>query len=149
MTITALDVARRFIGLKEAPGVASSYLVMAMLRLDMTWPQGDDVPWCSAFVNFVCWILGLPRSKSLAARSWLAIGTLVPTIKEAVAGFDVVILTRDGGGHVGFYVGHDAATVQLCGGNQHDAVNVSNFPLTQVLGIRRLTTPAAAPGVSV
>lgn len=149
MTITALDVARRFIGLKEAPGVASSYLVMAMLRLDMTWPADDSVPWCSAFVNFVCWILRLPRSKSLAAKSWLAVGTLVPTIDQAEAGFDVVILTRDGGGHVGFYVGHDAATVQLCGGNQGDKVDVSNFPLSRVIGIRRLWASPAPSGVPV
>lgn len=149
MTITALDVARRFIGLKEAPGVASSYLVMAMLRLDMTWPTDDSVPWCSAFVNFVCWILGLPRSKSLAARSWLAIGTPIPSLDQAVPGFDVVVLSRDGGAHVGFYVGHDAASVQLCGGNQGDKVDVSNFPVSRVLGIRRVAPLVSAPGLPV
>ena len=145
MTITALDIARRMIGSKEVPGVASSYLVMTMLRLDTTWPQDDSVPWCSAFINFVCWLLGLPRSKSLAARSWLAIGEIVPSIAGARPGFDVVVLTRNGGGHVGFYVGHDAATVQLCGGNQHDAVTVANFPLTSLLGIRRLDRPEPVP----
>lgn len=148
MTTSALDVARRFIGLKEVPGIASSYLVMAMLRLDNTWPTDDSTAWCSAFVSFVCWLLGLPRSRSLAAKSWLAVGILVPSLAEAVAGFDVVVLTREGGGHVGFYVGHDAATVQLCGGNQHDAVNVSNFPLSSILGVRRLW-PVPTAGVPV
>ena len=111
---------------------------MAMLKLDLTWPQDDSVPWCSAFANFVCWILDLPRSHSLAAKSWLNVGVTVPDLDHAQSGFDVVVLTRNGGGHVGFYVSHDASTVQLLGGNQHDQVNITPFPVNMVIGIRRL-----------
>jgi len=90
-----------------------------MLRLDEPWPQGDEVPWCSAFCNFICWLLRVPRSKSLAARSWLDIGTPV-SVETAQIGNDIVVLSRDAGGHVGFYAGHNLHHVILLGGNQAD-----------------------------
>jgi hypothetical protein len=42
-------------------------------------------------------------------------------------------MTRTGGGHVGFYEGHDDSTVQVLGGNQDDAVNVRKFRSSRVL----------------
>jgi len=146
--VSAFDLAQRFIGTAETAGVASNPLVLAMLRLDQAWPKGDDVPWCSAFVNFVAWLLRLPRSKSLTARSWLAVGSAIP-LSQAVPGFDVVILKRGTGkqpgpsvlnapGHVGFFAGVDKAGVLVLGGNQGDQVGVASFPVSQVLGVRRL-----------
>jgi uncharacterized protein (TIGR02594 family) len=119
-----------------------------MLRLDEKWPEGDDVPWCSAFMNYIAWLLRLPRSKSLQARSWLAVGRPV-NVEEAEAGFDVVILKRGEGqqpgpdvlnapGHVGLFAGREADVVLLLAGNQSDAVNVQRFSASQILGIRRL-----------
>lgn len=136
--MTAFDLAQRFVGIRETAGASSTPLVLAMLRLDNAWPEGDETPWCSAFANWVAWLLRLPRSKSLAARSWLAVGRPIP-LEEAQAGFDVVVLERGAGGHVGFYAGHDAATVSVLGGNQGDAVSVASFPRARVLGVRRLT----------
>ncbi len=137
MDITAYTLAQRFVGIKEVPGAASNPQVLAMLRLDGSWPQGDDVPWCSAFVNYIAWLLRLPRSKNLAARSWLNVGT--PTnILDAVPGFDVVVLSRGAGGHVGFFAGRDGQFVQMLGGNQGDAVSVEPFPTSRILGVRRL-----------
>jgi uncharacterized protein (TIGR02594 family) len=137
MTLSAFDLAQRFIGVKELPGTASNPLVLAMLKLDDAWPTDDAVPWCSAFVNFVCWLLRLPRSKSLAAKSWLAVGQAVE-LPLARVGVDVVVLDRDGGGHVGFYAGTDGTTVMVLGGNQADGVNVAAFPASRVVGVRRL-----------
>lgn len=148
MTITAYSLAERFIGTTEVPGVASNPLVLAMLRLDAQWPSGDDVPWCSGFANFVAWLLRLPRSKSLTARSWLMVGTPVP-LSAARPGFDVVILKRGGGnqpgpevldaaGHVGFFAGIEGKFVLVLGGNQGDRVSIERFPAASVLGVRRL-----------
>src|SRR5688572_5477090 len=94
--ITAHALALRFQGLREVGGAASNPHVLAMLRLDASWPAGDDVAWCSAFVNYVAHLLSLPRSRSLAARSWLTIGRPVP-LDEATVGFDVVIIKRGAG----------------------------------------------------
>jgi uncharacterized protein (TIGR02594 family) len=146
--ITAFELAERFIGISEVVGVASNPQVLAMLQLDERWPVGDDVPWCSAFVNYICWLLRLPRSKGLSARSWLLVGSSV-YLRDAEVGFDVVILKRGKGdqpgpevikapGHVGFYGGRDEANVFVLGGNQGDAVNVSRFDWSLILGIRRI-----------
>lgn len=148
MNNTALAVARQFIGVKEGAGAIDNPLVVGMLRLEDPGVQHDAVAWCSAFVNFVAWILDVPRSRSLAARSWLTVGRPV-ALADAMPGFDVVILQRGDGeqpgadviaapGHVGFYVGHDADRVTLLGGNQGDAVCVESFPKARVLGVRRL-----------
>lgn len=150
MTITAFSLAERFIGTKEAPGAASNPAVLAMLHLDGTWPKEDAVPWCSAFVNWIAWLLRLPRSKNLAARSWLAVGKPI-AIEQAEVGFDVVVLKRGNGkqpgpevtsgaaGHVGWFAGVEGDRVHVLGGNQGDAVTVQAFPVKDVLGVRRLT----------
>ncbi len=143
---SAFDIAQRFIGVKEIPGQEDDPRVLAMLRLDAEWPEGDEVPWCSAFVNYVCWLLRLPRSKSLRARSWLSVGAAT---EEPEVGFDVAILKRGGPdqpgpevikaqGHVGFYAGEAGEGVLVLGGNQGDAVNIKLFPWNRVLGIRSL-----------
>lgn len=136
--LTAFDLAQRFVGVKETKGATATPLVLAMLQLDDGWPLDDAVPWCSAFVNFVAWLMRLPRSKSLAARSWLAVGRPIP-LATAISANDVVILSREGGGgHVGFYAGREGSSVLLLGGNQSDAVGVAAFPEALVLGVRRL-----------
>ena len=145
--MTAIALAGRFIGVKETAGVASTPLVLAMLQLDGAWPKDDAVPWCSAFVNYVCWLMDLPRSKSLAARSWVRIGTPI-LLRDARSGFDIVVLNRGGSpapddagpGHVGFFVEYDSAAerVLVLGGNQQNSVNMQWFPARDVLAVRRL-----------
>lgn len=140
--------------MKEVPGAVDNPAILAMLRLDAGWPEHDEVPWCSAFANWIVWhFRGLPRSKSLRARSWLLVGT--PMDDEArweiPIGFTVVILKRGGGnqpgpevikaqGHVGFLAGFDTESnrVGILGGNQSDGVNVSHYPIDRILGIRSL-----------
>lgn len=145
---TALDLARRFLGVAEVEGHASNPAVLAMLQLDSDWPKDDEIAWCSAFANYVCWLLDLPRSKSLAARSWLKVGEYVP-LEQARAGFDVVVFKRGGAGqpgpdvidapgHVAFFVSLEGPLVRVVGGNQGDEVSVAVFPATSVLGVRRL-----------
>jgi uncharacterized protein (TIGR02594 family) len=146
MNVTAFDIAQRFVGVKEVAGPTANPTVLAMLQLDGAQVSDDAVPWCSAFANYVAWLLRLPRSKSLRARSWLLVGTPVER-QNAVAGFDVVILNRggpqdptvvDAQGHVGFFAGWAPDNVLILGGNQGDSVSVRAFPTAQILGIRRL-----------
>jgi len=149
LRVTAFDIASRYIGMAEVAGASrANPSVLAMLKLDNTWPQDDDVPWCSAFANHVAWLLRLPRSKSLRARSWLQVGMPI-TLAQAQPGFDVVILKRGGGnqpgpevidapGHVGFYAGREGDSILVLGGNQSDAVNIGHFPSSRLLGVRRL-----------
>jgi len=119
-------------------------------------PNGAVIPCgnCSAFANYVAWLLRLPRSKNLAARSWLSVG--MPILgKDCKVGYDVVILKRrpeDPGpenttssGHVGFYGAFDlypptqpGAHIYVLGGNQSDSVSIAPFTTDLILGIRRL-----------
>ena len=142
------ETAQRYVGVKELPGQLSNPLILAMLRLDTSWPEGDHVPWCSAFVNWIAWQWRLPRSKDLRARSWLHVGEPFD-LAQAEPGFDVVILTRGGAdqpgpdvmdapGHVGFFAGRLSMDVLLLGGNQGDRVSIERFPAIRVLGVRRL-----------
>lgn len=146
--LTAFELAQRFVGVSEINGQASNPAVLAMLRLDMKWPETEDVPWCSAFCNYVAWLLRLPRSKSLLARSWLLIGQSIP-LELATPGFDVAIFKRGSGpqpgpeeinapGHVGWFAGLDGARILVLGGNQGNSVSVAGYPAHDLLGIRRL-----------
>ena len=146
--LTAFDLAQRFVGVSEVPDQASNPQILAMLQLDEKWPKGDDVAWCSAFMNYIAWLLRLPRSKNLAARSWLKVGRSV-SLDEAVTGFDVAILKRGSGnqpgpdvvdapGHVGLFAGREGASILILGGNQADSVNVSRYTASRLLGVRRL-----------
>lgn len=148
LNTSAFEIGQRFAGIKEVAGIKDNPMIMAMLKLDGDWPEHDEVPWCSAFANYVCWLLRLPRSKSLMARSWLGVGHQV-SLDDARAGLDVVVLWRgegtqpgpevlDAPGHVGFYGGHDDTYVQVLGGNQGDTVSVRPYLRERILGIRRL-----------
>lgn len=149
--ITAYELAQRFVGMTEVAGKVSNPQILAMLQLDQSWPEQDEIPWCSAFINYITWLLRLPRSKDLRARSWLDVGIFIPVelIERAEIGFDVVILKRGGlvepgpevinaPGHVGFFAGVEGPQVLILGGNQTDSVNISRFPIQNILGIRRL-----------
>lgn len=136
-------------GRKEVVGSLSDPLILAMLQLDQAWPKDDSVPWCSATLNFVCHMMGLPRSHSLRARSWLVVGEEVHD-SQAEQGFDVVVLGRgaqpwppktvlEAPGHVGLFhgwVGTDK--VGVYGGNQGDTIGLATFPKAHILAIRRL-----------
>ncbi len=146
------SIANNYIGVKEINGLMHNPLIVAMHKSVAAWVNDDETPWCSAFVNWVCWQLRphIPMSNSLAARSWLRIGNPIP-LSAAEPGFDVVILSRgplpqpdastlSAPGHVGFYVGMSKTQgmIQVLGGNQNDQVSIADYPASRVLGVRRL-----------
>ncbi len=140
------DIAERFSGMKELAGDADDNpMILAFLKLDAEWPEHDEVPWCSGFINFIAWICRAPRSKSLRARSWLEVGRRI-RIDQAEPG-DIVIFNRGGSpdpkvikdkGHVGLYAGHDDELVDVLGGNQGNTVKVSRYKMSDLLGVRRI-----------
>lgn len=148
--ITAFDLAQRYVGvIKELAGVEDHPFIQWCLMLCDFGPNAkDETPWCSAFLNHICWELRLPRSKSAAARSWLSVGIPIP-LEHGSADYCVVILKRGSGiqpgpevlkapGHVGFFAGIEGKNVLLLAGNQGNTVSVAPFPSSRILGIRRL-----------
>jgi hypothetical protein len=73
IAFTAFDIAQRFIGLAETPGVVHTPQVVAMMELVDRRVRDDETPWCAAFVNYVAWLLNLPRSQ-LPRRALVAQG---------------------------------------------------------------------------
>jgi uncharacterized protein (TIGR02594 family) len=143
-------VATNFDGLRELPGAKDNPFILWCFSLtQVPQPFHDETPWCSAFMNGLCYILDLPRSGSAAARSWLRVGKPVE-IHNALVGQDIVILKRGKGpqpgpevlnapGHVGVFAGYDGdERIKLLGGNQGDRVCVASFPLSDVIGVRRI-----------
>lgn len=147
--LTGYSLARRYLGVQEIAGSLHNEQILAMLRLDARWPQADEVPWCSAFVNWIAWHLGVERSFSLRARSWLKVGLPIP-LEQAEAGFDLAIFmtqfndpgpgTIEATGHVGWFGSwdHRNGKIWCLGGNQGNAVSLAPYDAKLLLGIRRL-----------
>ena len=139
--MTPYELAQRYIGIKEIAGDKNHPLISWWLSLcGFSTDTPDEVAWCSAFVNGIAWEFRLPRSKSAAARSWLLVGTPV-ALEQAIVG-DIAILSRGTNpaqGHVGFYAGRQHPDgFYVLGGNQNNGVCVEQFPISRLIGIRRL-----------
>lgn len=126
---TWYEVARRELGVKELQGIADNPRIVEYHATTTLRATDDEVPWCSSFVNWCMFKAGYNGTRSAAARSWANWGV---KIDKPVKGC-VVVLTRKGGGHVGFFDGEDESNIVLLGGNQDDAVNVRRFRKSRLL----------------
>ena len=107
----------------------------------------DKASWCSSFLNWVFAQLGLPRTGSALARSWLAWGRSLDRPRHGC----VVVLFRDDPagwkGHVGLFLRVEGDRIVLFGGNQLGEVREHDYPLASVLGYRwPVQEPLRAPG---
>lgn len=123
-----LLAARAKLGTREAPGVANNPTIMDWAKRLGTKVLGivynaDSVPWCGVFAAICVAEDGLtPPPIAVRAKAWATWGqNLRP---ERIAPGAVLVYERPGGGHVGFYVGEDAAAYHVLGGNQSDRVSI-------------------------
>jgi uncharacterized protein (TIGR02594 family) len=138
-----LTVAKKCNGLREYPGAPSNPAIMNMAKrvgrfLGIHY-DGDHVPWCGLFAAYCVVEAGLtPPSIAVRASEWSGWG--VP-LKQAAPGA-VLVFTRQGGGHVGFYVSEDRDYYHVLGGNQSDKVCVIKIAKNRCTAIR---WPAGKP----
>lgn len=97
----------------------------------------DDIPWCGLFAAIVIFRRSGVASEvvkdPLWARNWENYG-----VKSPLAGLgDVLVFVRDGGGHVGFYVGEDGSCYHVLGGNQSNAVTITRIEKSRCIAVRR------------
>lgn len=108
--------------------------------------SGDAVPWCGLFSA----IIAYRRLKKveevvkdpLWARNWAKYGVKAD---RPMLG-DILVFVRNGGGHVGFYVGEDTTCFHVLGGNQSDKVCITRIEKTRCIAARRppyVTVPKA------
>lgn len=131
--------AYKLIGTKEIKGKEHSPIIMGWakeLGIEKVY-TADEIAWCGLFMAYVAKKAGVdanitPR-EALWALNWNKYGTKQ---KTAMLG-DVLTFTRNGGGHVGIYVGEDKTHYHVLGGNQSDMVNIMRIEKSRLSQIRR------------
>lgn len=131
-----LTVARAQIGVRETAGAKSNPVIIGWAKkvgraLGITYAD-DAVPWCGLFVGYcVSQADYIPPPVAVRAKAWAEWGEAVSPMLGAV-----LVFQREGGGHVGFFVGHDATTYHVLGGNQSDAVTITRIDKSRCIAIR-------------
>lgn len=141
-----LDVARSRLGTKEAAGPKNSVTILGWAKrlgtkvLGMIY-NADSVPWCGVFVASCLAEDDVDAAPiAVRAKSWAIWGKLLRP--DRLAPGAVLVFEREGGGHVGFYVGEDAVAYHVLGGNQGDAVTIARIEKTRCIATR---WPAGRP----
>lgn len=125
--------ARKHIGLKENTSKAvHNQTIVGWVKELGGWWRDDETPWCGVFVAHCLKTGGRDIPKHwYRASDYLNFGTRL----DAPAYGCIAVLTRQGGGHVGFVVGKDAkGNLLLLGGNQGNQVSIAAFPPSRVSG---------------
>lgn len=121
-------------GTTEVVGSRHNPVIMGWAKeLEIPY-SGDETPWCGLFVGICIKRANRqPVQYMLQARSWVNFGVKsnVPMLG------DILVFTRNGGGHVGFYVGEDSKYYYVLGGNQGNQVNVVKIAKSRLLEARR------------
>lgn len=139
--------ARKLIGLKEIPGAKHEpRIVQFFAEAGHGYVKDDETSWCAAFANAMLKRVGITGTGSLAARSFLNWGEKLDRPRVGC----IVVFWRGSPsswqGHVGFYAGENQTHIRVLGGNQSNAVNISSYPKSQLLGYRWPTeTPKPIP----
>lgn len=121
---------RKYIGLKEAQGIANNPTILGWLKSLKSFIKDDATPWCGTFVAYCCQFAGRGMPTHwYRAIEWANVGKRL----DKPAYGCIVVFERKGGGHVGFVVGKDAAgNLMVLGGNQGDKVSIAPFAVGRV-----------------
>lgn len=94
-------------------------------------PQpSDSTPWCAGFAGNILKKAGATAKKTLSSLAYQGYGTAVPVNDKSKWRLnDVVVFSRAGGGHIGFFRGYNKAngSVLIAGGNQSDNLTEVGF----------------------
>lgn len=134
----------KLLGVKEIVGTANNPIILQWakdLKLDKVYTN-DAIPWCGLFIAHVVKQAGKEVVKNpLYALNWSSWGNAVDVPKLG----DILTFKRNGGGHVGIYVGEDSECYHVLGGNQSDMVNVARIAKSRLFKARRTPWSIAQP----
>ncbi len=139
------EEAQRLKGIREIPGPKHNSTILGWAKKLGGWVAGyydsDEIPWCGLFVAH-CMGATLPSEpipgNPLSALAWKMFG--VPCLPTTGA---LLVFTRSGGGHVGFYAGERADAFLVLGGNQSNQVNLTWVAKSRHIATRWPSTAAA------
>lgn len=131
--------ARRLIGVREVGGKGSNPTIMSWAKKLDGWIasyfKDDDIAWCGLFMAHILG-LTLPReplpANPLGALQYNKFGR---QLAEPAPGA-IMTFNRDGGGHLGLYVGEDVTHYHILGGNQSNSVRISRIEKKRLSDIR-------------
>jgi uncharacterized protein (TIGR02594 family) len=128
--------AREYLGVRETPGAANNPTILGWAKKIGGWVAGwyksDGTAWCGLYVGAVMSEFGFTLPKNpLGALQWAEFGKPCKPVVGAV-----MVFTRKGGGHVGFYVSEDETTFHILGGNQSDAVTIARIAKDRFVAAR-------------
>ena len=132
-----LQYARQLIGVREVPGPRHSPTIMKWIaglgsKLGIT-VRDDETPWCGTFCAHVMDRVGIePPAIAVRASAWGTWGRKLLAPRPGC----IMVFTRAGGGHVGFYVGEDATHFHILGGNQGNAVSIARIAKDRLTAMR-------------
>lgn len=133
----------KHIGVKEIVGKEHNPTILQWAKvLGVSWYTNDEIPWCGLFIAYCAKQAGVQVVPApLRALSWAEYGTAVT---EPMLG-DILTFKRDGGGHVGLYVGEDDRYYHVLGGNQSNSVSVSRIAKSRLYKARRTAWKVRQP----
>jgi uncharacterized protein (TIGR02594 family) len=139
--------ALELLGTKEVVGSIHSNVILGWakdLGIEKIYTN-DEIAWCGLFIAIVCKRAGLETGisakDSLWALNWNKFG-----VKQSKAMLgDILTFKRNGGGHVGIYVGEDTTCYHVLGGNQSNMVCITRIEKTRCAGIRRTSWKVSQP----
>lgn len=132
-----IDIARSHMGLREIPGKRSNKEIMSWASDIGGWIEdfygNDDIPWCGLFVAHCIMDAGMSYEvkNPLGAKNWKDFGKKIHPAYGAI-----MVFSRSGGGHVGFYVSEDKSTYHILGGNQSNSVNITRVKKSRFIAAR-------------
>ncbi len=140
-----VSAALQYLGVAEIPGVNSNPVIMDMAKglgvSDIY--TNDDLSWCAIFINHLLRITGKPINLHPHDRYDLlrAMRTadLFTNINKAdwILG-DVIILKREGGGHVFIAIAKTPnGNIIGIGGNQGNKVSFAEFSQDRIIAVKR------------
>ena len=138
-----IEVGLELLGTAEVVGKGSNRTILAwrdelnLAGVEIAGYSDDDIAWCGLYAAIVCYRrMRNPKEvvkSPLWARNWAQYG-----VKTSVAALgDVLVFVRNGGGHVGFYIGEDATCYHVLGGNQSNKVCITRIAKNRCIAARR------------
>ncbi len=140
MLLAALDE----YGTLEVPGKGSNPKITGWAHeCEIGAYSTDDIPWCGLFMAVCAKRAGWARPPNpLWARNWATFGMAA----DAPMLGDVLVFSRGKtSGHVALYVGEDAGSFHVLGGNQSDRVSITRIAKSRLLAARRPKWKVAQP----
>lgn len=142
MTPPWIEFGKTLIGVKEYPGSRDNQQIIDWAKVIGGWTEDyykrDSIPWCGLYVGYVLAQVGIePTKDALRAKAWAEWGRPVEPCFGAI-----MVFSRSGGGHVGFYISEDSTYYHILGGNQSDKVNVAKISKRRFMEARWPDDPA-------